>query len=153
MQIGCHLPTQGPVATREALLTFCRKAEEQQIASLWVSDHVVFPKVNTSNYPGGRFPPHAPETPYLSQSPSWPPQRCVRNALASVPRSSSWGTGILWSWPRCSPLLMPCPMAGSFVAVGVGWWAEEFAALGIPFHTRGRQGDEMLRVSGIAIPF
>src|SRR5207245_7481045 len=29
---------------------------------------------------------------------------------------------------------------------GVGWWAEEFAALGIPFHTRGRQGDEMLRV-------
>ena len=30
--------------------------------------------------------------------------------------------------------------------VGVGWWAEEFAALGIPFHTRGRQADEMLRV-------
>src|SRR5919197_6405506 len=64
MHIGCHLPTQGPVATREALVTFCRKAEEQQIASLWVSDHVVFPKVNTSHYPGGRFP-HAPETPYL----------------------------------------------------------------------------------------
>lgn len=52
------------MATREALLTFCRRAEEQQIASLWVSDHVVFPKVNTSTYPGGRFP-HAPETPYL----------------------------------------------------------------------------------------
>ena len=51
MQIGCHLPTQGPVATREALLTFCRKAEEQQIASLWVSDHVVFPKVNTRVVP------------------------------------------------------------------------------------------------------
>ena len=63
MQIGCHLPTQGPVATGEALLTLCRKAEEQQMASLWVSDHVVFPKVNTSSYPGGRFP-HAPETSY-----------------------------------------------------------------------------------------
>ena len=64
MQIGCHLPTQGPVATREAWFTFCHKAEEQQIAFLWVSDHVVFPKVNTSTYPWGRFP-HAPETPYL----------------------------------------------------------------------------------------
>jgi hypothetical protein len=31
MQIGCHLPTQGPVATREALLTFCRKAEEHPL--------------------------------------------------------------------------------------------------------------------------
>ena len=27
MDIGCHLPTQGPLATREALLTFCREAE------------------------------------------------------------------------------------------------------------------------------
>ena len=55
MQLGCHSPPpRGPVTTREALLTFCRKAEEQQIASLWVSDHVVFPTVNTSNYPGGR---------------------------------------------------------------------------------------------------
>ena len=64
MHIGCHLPTQGPVATREALLTFCRQAEEHHIASLWVSDHVVFPKANTGGYSGGRFP-HAPETPYL----------------------------------------------------------------------------------------
>jgi len=64
MHIGCRLPTQGPVATREALLTFCRRAEEQNIASLWVSDHVVFPKVNSGGYSGGRFP-HAPETPYL----------------------------------------------------------------------------------------
>ena len=56
MHIGCHLPTQGPVATREALLTFCRQAEEHHIASLWVSDHVVFPKANTGGYSGGRFP-------------------------------------------------------------------------------------------------
>ena len=61
MQIGCHLPTQGPVATRQALVTFARQAEEAQMASLWVSDHVVFPKVGRSNYPSGRFP-HAPDT-------------------------------------------------------------------------------------------
>src|SRR2546425_8460114 len=64
MDIGCHLPTQGPVATREALLTFCREAEHRQIASLWVSDHVIFPRTATGRYPGGRFP-FAPDTPYL----------------------------------------------------------------------------------------
>ncbi len=52
MDIGCHLPTQGPVATREALLTFCREAEHRQIASLWVSDHVIFPRTATGRYPG-----------------------------------------------------------------------------------------------------
>ena len=64
MDIGCHLPTQGPVATGEALKTFAREAEKRDIASLWVSDHVVFPRKATGNYPGGRFP-HPPDKPYL----------------------------------------------------------------------------------------
>ncbi len=64
MDIGCHLPTQGPVATREALLTFAREAERHRMASLWVSDHVVFPRTATGSYPGGRFP-HPPDKAYL----------------------------------------------------------------------------------------
>ena len=59
MDIGCHLPTQGPVATREALMTFAQEAERRNVASLWVSDHVVFPRHQTGSYPGGRFP-HPP---------------------------------------------------------------------------------------------
>jgi alkanesulfonate monooxygenase SsuD/methylene tetrahydromethanopterin reductase-like flavin-dependent oxidoreductase (luciferase family) len=65
MQIGCHLPSQGPVATREVLTTLCRQAEQHGMASLWVS---------------------------------------------------------------------------------VGWWREEFAALGIPFQQRGRRADEILQI-------
>ena len=64
MEIGCHLPTQGPLATRDAVMRFCREAEARGIASLWVSDHVVFPRSKSGDYPGGRFP-HAPDTPYL----------------------------------------------------------------------------------------
>src|SRR5438094_8833246 len=64
MEIGCHLPTQGPVATRAALLPFAHQAEKHHIASLWVSDHVIFPRSATGNYPGGRFP-HPPDQPYL----------------------------------------------------------------------------------------
>ena len=64
MDIGCHLPTQGALATGEALTTFAREAEKRDIASLWVSDHVIFPRKATGNYPGGRFP-HPPDKPYL----------------------------------------------------------------------------------------
>ena len=145
MQLGCHLPTQGPVATREALLTFCRKAEEQQVASLWVSDHVVFPTANTSNYPGGRFP-HTPETPYLEPV-------AVLAAAAMCTERARIGASVFILGHR-HPIVMAKMLTtidtlsnGRLICgFGVGWWAEEFAALGIPFHTRGRQGDEILRV-------
>jgi alkanesulfonate monooxygenase SsuD/methylene tetrahydromethanopterin reductase-like flavin-dependent oxidoreductase (luciferase family) len=64
MDIGCHLPTQGPLATRDAVLTFCREAEARSVASLWVSDHVIFPRTASGQYPGGRFP-FQPDVPYL----------------------------------------------------------------------------------------
>jgi alkanesulfonate monooxygenase SsuD/methylene tetrahydromethanopterin reductase-like flavin-dependent oxidoreductase (luciferase family) len=34
------------------------------IASLWVSDHVIFPRTQSGAYPGGRFP-HPSDKPYL----------------------------------------------------------------------------------------
>ena len=55
MQIGCQLPTQGPLATREAVETFARESEQRHVASLWVSDHVIFPRTATGSYPGGGF--------------------------------------------------------------------------------------------------
>ncbi len=64
MKLGCHLPTMGASATREALLAFCREAEARDVPSLWVSDHVIFPRTATGRYPGGRFP-WEPDTPYL----------------------------------------------------------------------------------------
>ena len=51
MDIGCHLPNQGPLATREALATFARAADERGVASLWVSDHVIFPRTATGSTP------------------------------------------------------------------------------------------------------
>ena len=30
MEIGCHLPTQGPLATREAVETFARESEQRR---------------------------------------------------------------------------------------------------------------------------
>ena len=145
MQIGCHLPTQGPVATREALMTFCRKAEEHQMASLWVSDHVVFPSTGNSNYPSGRFP-HAQQTPYLEPV-------AVLAAAAMCTERARLGSSVFILGHR-NPVVMAKMLTtldtlsnGRLICgVGVGWWREEFAALGIPFEARGRRSNEILRV-------
>src|SRR5438445_1487944 len=145
MDIGCHLPTQGPVATREALLTFCREAEHRQIASLWVSDHVIFPRTATGRYPGGRFPV-APDTPYLEPV-------AVLAAAAVATTRPRIGSSVFILGHR-HPVVMAKMLTtidalsnGRLVCgVGVGWWEEELTILDAPFHRRGRQADEILRV-------
>lgn len=145
MQIGCHLPTQGPVATRAALTTFCQQAEQHNMASLWVSDHVVFPTVGNDNYPSGRFP-HAPQTPYLEPI-------AVLAAAAMCTERARLGSSVFILGHR-NPVVMAKMLTtidtlstGRLICgVGVGWWREEFAALGIPFEKRGRRADEMLQV-------
>ncbi len=145
MDIGCHLPTQGPLATREALLTFCREAEKREMASLWVSDHVVFPRISTGQYPGGRFP-FPPDTPYLEPV-------AVLAAAAVATRRARIGSSVFILGHR-HPVVMAKMLTtidalseGRLICgVGVGWWAEELEVLGAPFHQRGRQADEMLRI-------
>ena len=145
MDIGCHLPTQGPVATREALLTFAREAEKRDIASLWVSDHVVFPRTATGNYPGGRFP-HPPDKAYLEPV-------AVLAAAAVCTTRARLGASVFILGHR-HPVVMAKMLTsidalsnGRLICgVGVGWWKEELEILGAPFHARGRQADEILRV-------
>lgn len=145
MDIGCHLPTQGPVATREALLTFAREAETRDIASLWVSDHVIFPRSATGSYPGGRFP-HPPDKPYLEPV-------AVLAAAAVCTTRARIGASVFILGHR-HPVVMAKLLTtidalsnGRLICgVGVGWWKEELEILGAPFHARGRQADEILRV-------
>jgi probable F420-dependent oxidoreductase len=144
MEIGCHLPTQGPVATREALLTFAREAERHRVASLWVSDHVVFPRSATGSYPGGRFP-HPPDKAYLEPV-------AVLAAAAVCTTRARLGASVFILGHR-HPVVMAKMLTsidalseGRLICgVGVGWWKEEMEILGAPFHARGRQADEILR--------
>jgi probable F420-dependent oxidoreductase len=144
MEIGCHLPTQGPLATGEALTGFCRAAEAHQIASLWVSDHVIFPRNETPGYPGGRFP-HPPDRAYLEAV-------VVLAAAAVCTQRARLGASVFILGHR-HPILMAKMLTsidalsnGRLICgVGVGWWKEELEMLGVPFHQRGRQADEILR--------
>jgi probable F420-dependent oxidoreductase len=145
MDIGCHLPNQGPLATREAIVTFAREAERREVASLWVSDHVVFPRTATGSYPGGRFP-HPPDKPYLE------PVTVLTAAAVSTERARL-GSSVFILGHR-HPVVMAKMLASIDVlsggrlicGVGVGWWKEELEILGVPFHARGRQADEALKV-------
>src|SRR6267142_3848755 len=145
MDIGCHLPTQGPLATGEALTTFAREADRRGVASLWVSDHVIFPRTATGSYPGGRFP-HPPDKPYL--------EPVVALAAAAVCTTRARLGASVFILGHRQPVLMAKMLAsidalskGRLICgVGVGWWKEELEILGAPFHARGRQADEILRV-------
>jgi probable F420-dependent oxidoreductase len=145
MDIGVHLPTQGPVATREALMRFCREAENRNIASLWVSDHVVFPRQKSGEYPGGRFP-HAPDTPYLEPV-------AVLAAAAMATERARLGSSVFILGHR-HPVVMAKMLTtidalsnGRLIlGVGVGWWEEELTALGVPYKQRGRHADEILKI-------
>jgi probable F420-dependent oxidoreductase len=145
MDIGCHLPTQGPLANGEALIAFCRAAESREIASLWVSDHVIFPRHVPPGYPGGRFP-HPPEKEYLEPV-------AVLSAAAVVTQRAKLGASVFILGHR-HPVVMAKLLTsidalsnGRLICgVGVGWWKDELEILGVPFHARGRQADEILRV-------
>src|SRR6266542_1636579 len=146
MEIGCHLPTtQAPAVTREALVTFAREAERRGIASLWVSDHVVIPRMTVA-YPGGRRFPPPPAVPYLE------PITALAAAAVCTTRARL-GASVFILGHR-HPVVM-AKMLSSIDAlsqgrlicgVGVGWWQQELEILGVPFHARGRQADEILRV-------
>lgn len=146
MQIGCHLPTTQPAeVTREALVTFAQEAEKRNIASLWVSDHIVIPRIS-EGYPGGREFPHPPERPYLE------PITALAAAAVCTTRARL-GASVFILGHR-HPVVMAKMLAsidalsgGRLVCgVGVGWWQRELEILGVPFHARGQQADEALRV-------
>ena len=145
MDIGCHLPNQGPLATREALATFARAADERGVASLWVSDHVIFPRTATGSYPGGRFP-HPPDKPYLEPV-------VTLTAAAMCTTRARLGASVFILGHR-HPVVMAKMLTSIdalsggrlIVGVGVGWWKEELEMLGAPFTKRGRQADEALQV-------
>jgi probable F420-dependent oxidoreductase len=145
MDIGCHLPNQGPLATGEALSTFAREADRRDIASLWVSDHVVFPRTATGSYPGGRFP-HPPDKPYL--------EPVVALAAAAVCTTRARLGASVFILGHRHPVLMAKMLTsidalsrGRLICgVGVGWWKEELEILGVPYHRRGRQADEILAI-------
>ena len=147
MKVGIHLPQWGASATREGVLSVARAAEAAGVDSVWVADHVVFPADSTSTYPYRKAGvPFTPEDGFLEGL-------TMLAAVAGATDRVFLGTSVL-VLPMREPLLTAKTIATMdvlsggrvTVAVGAGWWREEFDALGAPFAGRGARFDDQLDI-------
>ena len=147
MKFGLMAPyVQGPVEDGAYVARLARLAEELGFESIWAVDHVVMCADYESVYPydpSGRSPFHADVVqPDPLQWLAW--------AGAST-TTLKLGTGIL-ILPIRNPVVLAKTVASLdrlsggrvLLGVGVGWVAEEAAAVGSDFATRGARTDEAI---------
>ena len=127
-------------------------AEGLGFHSIWVPEHVVFFEEYESRYP---YPPSpgSTETPSLpaGERPGLYDPLFACGAIAAATTTLRVGTAVALV-PLRHPLLLAREVTsldhftgGRFtLGVGVGWLAEEFAALNVPFAERGAVADEHL---------
>ena len=147
MKFGLMYANAGPFGFPEMVAHLAQTAERCGIESLWTIEHVVIPVGYKSTYPydpSGRIP--APD-----QMPMPDPLAWLAYA-AAVTKTIKLATGIL-ILPQRHPLYVAKEVATIDVlshgrvilGIGVGWLAEEFQALGIPFDERAARTAEAVR--------
>ena len=147
MKLGIHLPQTSGAHDPSLLRDFAQMAEGLGFDSLWLSDHVVHPRSGDNTHPIGDAHGHLPaERPWLEALETLA-------YVAAVTQRCRLGTAVL-VLPQRNPVLTAKQLAtidvlsgGRLIlGAGIGWWAEEFEALGTPFRDRGRRMDEYLEV-------
>jgi probable F420-dependent oxidoreductase len=145
-KIGAKIPNSGRFPTEIGIPEMARALEAAGFASLWVSDHVVMPAQIESRYPfaaDGR-PTWSSDTPYFDAV-------VALSLVAAVTERTTLGTAVL-VLPLRNAVILGKQAATLDVAsggrlelgVGVGWLAEEFAAIGVDFASRGLRFDESI---------
>jgi probable F420-dependent oxidoreductase len=144
IRIGLHVLGIGNGSRPEVIGAVAKAAEARGFATLWCGEHVVMVDKPRSRYPysaDGRIavPPDA----------DWLDPLLSLSFAAAHTEQIRLATGILLL-PEHNPLVIAKQAAtldvlsgGRFVlGIGVGWSAEEFEALGVPFARRGARTDE-----------
>jgi probable F420-dependent oxidoreductase len=145
MEFGVVFTGFGAMADPEKLRRLARQADRLGFHSLWLYDHVSFPAKIPESY--GRMV-FTPETPFLEPM-------ATLSFLAAETSHIRLGTGILLAALR-HPLLVAksastldvLSQGRLILGVGIGWMAEEFEAVGVPFRQRVgrlRESVEILR--------
>src|SRR5580704_18470444 len=144
MKIGLHALGIGTGAQPGVLAAVGRSAEAAGFATLWAGEHVIMVDEPASRYPyasDGRIA--------VPADADWLDPLLALTFAAAVTSRIGLATGILLL-PEHNPVLAAKQIATLDVlsqgrltlGVGIGWSAEEFAALGIPFAGRGRRTAE-----------
>ncbi len=149
IEFGLDVGVYGPLALPMHILPLAQQAEAAGFSSLWLADHVVFPKQYDSKYPyspTGSFPVEATE-PLMEPI-------ATMGVLAGATSRLRLGTAVL-VMPYRNPVLLGRMLAtidqfadGRVVlGAGVGWLEEEFIALDArDFAARGAVTDECLEI-------
>jgi len=146
MKFGLRYASLGRYGNGPAAVELARAAEAAGFDSIWTVEHVVVPHAYQSRYPysaSGRMGSGLEDFPI--------PDPLIWLAyIASATRTLKLGTAIL-ILPQRNPVVTAKAvatldhLAGGgrvLLGIGVGWLAEEFAALGLPFADRGPRTDE-----------
>ena len=144
MKFGTFITSLRP----DRITTNIRKAEEVGMESAWIGEHLILPVNYTSKYPytpDGRFPA-PPDVPFHD------PMLALAFA-AAVTSQIRLATGIF-----VVPLRKPVETAKAVASldvlsngrvifgVGIGWFAEEFAAAGASFQDRALRTREYIEL-------
>lgn len=149
MKLGVLIPHIGPHVNRAFVKAFGEMAEEAGVDSIFVFDHVVYPRSYTSRYPYNASGEMGitPDTPFFEPL-------TVLTFLAAATERPLLGTGVLVT-PMRNPVLHAKMLAtldqlsnGRLIyGAGVGWFREEFEALDAPWERRGKRTDDYLALT------
>ena len=146
MKFGLRYANLGRYVDGAAAVELAQAAEAAGFDSIWTVEHVVVPNGYQSRYPysaSGRMGSGLEDFPI-------PDPLMWLAYIASATRSIKLGTAIL-ILPQRNPVITAKAvatldhMAGGgrvLLGIGVGWLAEEFATLGVPFEDRGARTDD-----------
>ncbi len=148
MRIGLFALGIGAAAHPDVVREVAQAAERAGVATLWAAEHVVLFDRYESSYPyapDGAFP--------LGADADWLDPFVALTFAAAVTSRVRLATGICLV-PEHNPLILAKTVAsldrlagGRFaLGVGIGWSAEEFRALGIPFERRAQRTREYIGV-------
>ena len=148
VRFGFSLQGRGALADRDAITAVARRAEALAFDSIFVTDRLLIPVRSTSAYPysaTGAFP-LGPDEPWLEPL-------TALTYLAAITERIAVGTSVLVI-PYRSPVVTAKALATAdhlsggrvILGAGVGWWREEFAALGVPFAERAALTVEYLKL-------
>jgi probable F420-dependent oxidoreductase len=146
MKIGVMFANVMLFGTPDGARALAEAAEESGIESLWTVEHVVIPEGYESPYPyspTGKMP--GGETAPIPDPLAW---ISFMSGLTSTVR---FGTGIL-ILPQRNPVVLAKECATIDVlsggrlslGIGIGWLAEEFEAIGVPFSERVGRTEEYI---------
>jgi probable F420-dependent oxidoreductase len=147
MKIGIASVGLGPFSVPDTMAHVAHTAEQCGFESLWAPDHSAIPDPHQSKCPytpDGEIP-GGPGTPLVEPI-------SALSFMAGLTSKIKLGTGVM-ILPQRHPFYVAKELATldlistgrAILGIGSGWCAEEFAALGLDFHQRGKRTDEAMQ--------